>query len=94
MLPETPSKYTVYTEETPFTEEQFKYLMGKYELEELKRLANKGVPPRDLDVHESVIFYTLRYCYKTYRKDPTEATKQRMKEFAKPVIEFHYGRKD
>lgn len=68
--------------------------MGKYELSELKRLANSGEPPKDLDMHERVIFYTMRYCYQTYKKHPTEAVKQRLKDFSDPVIEFHYGRKD
>ena len=65
-----------------------------YELDELKKLANKGTPPNDMNVHESVIFYTLRYCYKTYKKNPTEETRIRMQEFMQPVIDFHYGRKD
>jgi len=65
-----------------------------YELNQLKRFAAKDRKPDDLDVHESVIFHTLRYCYKTYAADPTESTKQRLKEFSDPVIKFHYGRKD
>ena len=65
-----------------------------YELDEIKRLAAKGKNPGDFDVHESVIFYTAKYCYDTYKKDPTEATKKRMEDFLKPVVEFHFGRKD
>ena len=68
--------------------------MGTFELEELKKLANKGTAPKDMDVHESVIFYTLRYCYQTYKKTPSESAKKRLQEFVKPVIDFHYGRKD
>ena len=66
----------------------------KYSLEEIKRAASKGVLPNDMDVHERVIFYTARYCYKTYRKNPTEAMKKRLEEFLAPVVEFHFQRKD
>lgn len=68
--------------------------MGKYKLEEIKVAASKGIKPTDYDVHESVIYHTLNYCYTTYRKNPTESAKKRLKEFADPVIEFHYGRKN
>lgn len=68
--------------------------MGKYSLDEIKRAAAKGDKPQDLDRHESVIYHTLNYCYRTYRKNPTEAVKRRLMEFSEPVIEFHYGRKD
>lgn len=65
-----------------------------YELEELKRCAYAGEKPRGMDVHESAIYYIMKYCYDTYRKDPTEKTKKRLQDFAQPVIDFHYGRKD
>ena len=64
-----------------------------YDLDELKKLANSGKAPKNMDVHERVIFYTLQYCYEAYKKNPTESTKQRLKEFLDPVVEFHYGRK-
>jgi len=66
----------------------------KYSLEEIKRAASKGVLPDDMDTHERVIFYTARYCYHTYKKVPTEATKKRLEEFLEPVVQFHYQRKD
>ena len=68
--------------------------MANYELGALKRAAVRGVKPKDLDEHESVIYHTLRYCYKTYEKTPTESVKRRLKEFSDPGIEFHFGRKD
>ena len=68
--------------------------MGKYSIDEIKRFAAKGEKPNGLDVHESVIYHTLSYCYRTYRKNPTESARKRLKEFSDPVIAFHYGRKD
>ena len=68
--------------------------MGKYELGAIKRAAARGVMPQDFDNHERVIYYTLRYCYTTYEKTPTDSVRSRLKEFSDPVIEFHYGRKD
>lgn len=61
-----------------------------YELEEIKRLAAKGENPGDFDVDESVIFHTCQYCYKAYRENPTEKTKERLKKFLEPVIATHY----
>ena len=68
--------------------------MGKHTLEEIKKAAASGQKIKDMDVHESVIYYTAMYCYETYRKNPTEKTKKRMAEFLKPVVDFHYGRID
>lgn len=64
-----------------------------YELEEIKKLAVKGIPKEDFNVHESVIFNTYRYCYRAYKENPTESTRRRLEEFAKKVVDFHYGRK-
>ena len=68
--------------------------MANYELGVIRRAAARGVMPNDFDDHERVIYHTLRYCYKTYNKTPTESVRRRLKEFSDPVIEFHYGRKD
>ena len=60
--------------------------MANYELGALKRAAARGVKPKDLDEHESVIYHTLRYCYRTYEKTPTESVKNRLKEFSDEMI--------
>ena len=60
-----------------------------YDLEEIKKFAAKGVAPLDLDVHESVLFNTYRYCYKAYKEDPTERTKERLQKFLEPIIALH-----
>ena len=65
-----------------------------YELEEIKKLAAKGMPKDDFNIHEQVIFYTYRYCYRAYKENPTESTRKRLEEFVAPVVKFHYGRKD
>lgn len=65
-----------------------------YELDELRKAASKGTPLPDMGIQESVIFHTLRYCYQAYRKDPTEETKKRLKDFSDNVIAIHYGKKD
>ena len=61
-----------------------------YDLEEIKKLAAKGKNPGDFDVDESVLFHTFRYCYRAYKKDPTEKTKERLKNFLEPVIKTYY----
>ena len=65
-----------------------------YELEELRKAASKGTLLPNMDVQESVVFYTLRYCYQAYRKTPTEETKKRLKDFSDKVIATHYGKHD
>ena len=65
-----------------------------YELEELRKAASKGSPLPGMDVQESVVFYTLRYCYQAYRKNPTEETKKRLKDFSDNVIAIHYSKQD
>lgn len=62
-----------------------------YSLDELKRAAAKGRPLEDMTERESCVFYTYRYCYRTYKKNPTEGTKQRLAEFAKPVVKRCLG---
>ena len=47
-----------------------------------------------MGIQESVVFHTLRYCYQAYRKDPTEETRNRLKDFSDNVIEIHYGLQD
>lgn len=61
-----------------------------YDLEEIKRFAAKGNNPGDFDVHEAVLYNTYRYCYKAYKEDPTEKTKERLNKFLEPVIATHY----
>lgn len=63
-----------------------------YTLDELKRAAAKGKPLEDMTTQESVVFNTYRYCYRTYKKNPTERTKQRLAEFVKPVVERCLGK--
>ena len=64
-----------------------------FDLDTLKKSAYSGKKPIGLDVHESVIYHTMRYCYRAYKNDPTDKTKERLKQFLNPVIEFHFGRK-
>ena len=68
--------------------------MGKYSLDEIKKASASGGGAKDMDVHERVIYYTAKYCYETYKKNPTEQTKKRLADFLKPVVDFHYGRID
>lgn len=63
-----------------------------YSLEELKRAAAKEIRLKDMTTQERVVFYTYRYCYRAYKKNPTERTKQRLSEFAKPVVERCLGK--
>lgn len=63
-----------------------------YSLDELKRAAAKGGKPKDLTTNESVVFHTYRYCYRTYKENPTERTKQRLADFVKPVVERCIGK--
>lgn len=63
-----------------------------YSLEELKHAAAKGIPLEDMTTEESVVFYTYRYCYRAYKKNPTEQTKQRLADFAKPTVERCLGK--
>lgn len=58
-----------------------------YTIDELKRAAASGKPLQGMTKYDSVIFYTYRYCYGEYRKNPTEETKQRLAEFVKPTVE-------
>ena len=58
-----------------------------YTIDELKRAAASGKPLQGMTKNESVVFYTYRYCYRTYRKNPTEETKQRLEAFVKPTVE-------
>lgn len=59
-----------------------------YEVNTLKKLAAKGTPPDDMDVHDSVIYHTMRYCYRAYKENPTESTKNRLKDFSDRAIEL------
>lgn len=63
-----------------------------YSLEELKHAAAKGIPLLDMTTEESVVFYTYRYCYRTYKRNPTDETKQRLAEFVKPTVERCMGK--
>ena len=63
-----------------------------YELNEIKKLASQEKKPKDFTVHESVIYHTFVYCYRTYKKTPTESTKNRLKAFSDKVVELHYGK--
>ena len=65
-----------------------------YSLQQLKMFAAKGRKPKDLDVHESVIYHTYCYCYKAYAEHPTESTKRRLEEFVAPVVKVHYRREE
>lgn len=63
-----------------------------YSLDDLKRAAAKGEMLRNMTTQESVVFHTYRYCYRTYKKTPTERTKQRLAEFVTPVVERCLGK--
>lgn len=63
-----------------------------YSLEELKHAAAKGIPLVDMTTQESVVFYTYRYCYRAYKMNPTDETKQRLAEFVKPVVKRCLGK--
>lgn len=63
-----------------------------YSLEELKRAEAKGTMLKDMTTQERVVFYTYQYCYRAYKKNPTERTKQRLAEFVKPVAERCMGK--
>lgn len=63
-----------------------------YTLDELKHAAARGTPLEDMTTEESVVFYSYRYCYRTYKKNPTEQTKQRLSEFVKPTVERCMGK--
>lgn len=57
-----------------------------YSLGELKHAAAKGKPLEGMTERESVVFYTYRYCYRAYKKNTAEETKQRLVDFVRPVV--------
>lgn len=63
-----------------------------YTLDGLKHAAANGRPLEDMTTEESVVFYTYRYCYRTYKQNPTEQTKQRLAEFVKPTVKRCLGK--
>lgn len=63
-----------------------------YTLDEIKHAAAKGIPLEDMTTQESVVFFTYRYCYRTYKQNPAEQTKQRLAEFVKPTVERCLGK--
>lgn len=65
-----------------------------YTLDELKHAAAKGRPLVNMTRPESVVFYTYRYCYRAYKQNPTEQTKQRLAEFVKPVVKRCLGEEE
>lgn len=63
-----------------------------YTVDDLKRAAAKGKPLEDMTTQESAVFYTYRYCYRAYKQNPTEETKQRLAEFVRTVVKRCLGK--
>ena len=63
-----------------------------YTLDQIKHAAAKERPLEGMTINESVVYNTYRYCYRTYKENPTEETKKRLAEFVKPTVERCMGK--
>lgn len=63
-----------------------------YTLDQIKHAAAKEKKVEGMTVNESVVYNTYRYCYRTYRENPTEKTRKRLEEFVKPTVERCTGK--